>query len=388
MSLNSFRELLIKKAGESQLENLIYFIREEMLADMVIESLEKMANAKHKGDSANVPVRDFGVEMDPETEPNMIHDALSHHASHYKAAIGAGRKDLANQHAKQIFRLTDLAQQAQKHSQGKLHIEATPVQPWERQGNTKQLTADSKPVQEGNRKIGDFVTNTKGWRYRGNNHDFLQGAPHESYSDEVRKHGNNKAYPLEQMRVNGKHLDIKDIPADELKGYKEHPFDKHPIMSHFEDPASKRSPEADAQYRKQHEEYQTSPHMDEYFDKHAAMEAADPEGYAARGSKPSDPVHADIPGLDTSKKGAEKPAAKEKADTASESPEDKMKAIDSLNLPDHVKDGMKQKLGGGNVKKRPAAAPEKSNDDKLKAIDSLNVPDHIKDAMRKQVTGG
>lgn len=357
MSLHSFRELLIKKAGDSSLENLIYFLKEDFLADMVIESLEKMANAKHKGDSANVPVRDFGVEMDPETEPNMIHDALSHHASHYKAAVKANRSDLANQHAKQIFRLTDLAQKTQKHSGGKLHIEAVPVQPWERSGNTKTLTADSKPVQAGNRKIGEFVTNTKGWGHRGNNYDFLKQAPHESYGDEVKKHGHNKAYPIEHMRVNGKYLDISDVPENELKGYKEHPFDKHPIMNHFEDPASKRSPEADAQYRKEHSDYQSSPHMDEYFNSQEAREAKSPGSSETRGKAPSSPVHDEIEGLNTGNKSASSSVAAEQEQPA--------------------------------IKKRPVQATSTMDTDaKMKAIDSLNIPDHIKDAMKKQVAGG
>lgn len=354
MSLNSFRELLIKKAGDSSLENLIYFLREDILADMVIESLEKMAGAKHKGDSANIPIRDFATEMDPETEPNMIHDALSHHASHYKAALRDGRNDLANQHAKQIFRIADLAHKTQKHSQGKLHIEDVDPKPWERQGNTKTLTSDSKPVKEGNRKIGDFVTNTKGWGYRGSNMDFLQKAPHESYSDEVKKHGHNKAYPLEHMRINGKYLDIKDVPKEDLKGYEEHPFDKHPIMSHFEDPASKRTPEADAQYRKDHEEYQSSDHMNKYFDKHAAAEQADPEGYAKRGQSASAPVHQDVEGLNPGSSPAKQ---------------------------------VEQTPPSASIKKRPAGSTMTA-EEKMKAIDSLSVPDHIKDAMKKQVSGG
>jgi hypothetical protein len=349
MSLTSLRELLIKKAGDSSVQNLIFMMKEDVLTDMVLESLQKMADSKHKGDSANVPIRDFGVEMDPETEPHMMHDALSHHASRYKAAVNAGRQDLANAHAKQIFRLVDLAHKTEKHSKGKLSIDAVPVQPWERQSNLKTLTADSKPVQNGNRKIGDFVTNTKGWGYRGSDYSFLQGTPHESYGNEIRKHGHNKAYPLEHMRVNGKYLDIQDVPGDELKGYKDHPFDNHPIMKHFEEPASKRSPEADAQYRKEHEEYQTSPHMDEYF---SNLEARDPASMENRGKSPSAPVHKDIEGIDVSKEAAPK------------------------------------KQTGSAPKQAAAPKAEMSVEDKLKAIDSLSVPDEMKAAMKRQVTGG
>jgi hypothetical protein len=340
MKLDSFRELLIKKTRDSSLENLISFVHDEVLADIVLESLEKMARAKHKGDAANVPIRDFGVEMDPELEPEMLRGALGHHISHYKAALRDGRKDLANDHARQVFRLVDMADQAQKHSQGKLHVEAVSPHPWERNAKARQFTAEDKPVLAGNKKPGQFVTDTKGWRHRGSDYGFLQQAPHESYSNEVRKHGHNKAYPLEQIRVNGKYVDVKDVPTQDLKGYEEHEFDKHPIMNHFEKPTSQRSPEDDTRWRTEHEAYQSSPHIDKHFEKQAASEAADPEAHAKSGSAPSMPVHADVAGLnpkiDTPATSSAAPVAAPTADHRS--------AIMSANLPDHIKAKLLEKL--------------------------------------------
>jgi hypothetical protein len=343
MKLDSFRELLLKKAGDPELESLVSFVKEDVLADLVIESLEKMARSKHKGDSANVPIRDFGVEMDPETEPAMLHDALSHHASHYKAAVKAGRDDLANQHAKQIFRLVDMGDQAGKHSQGKLHVEAVSPHPWERNAKTRQFTDSDGPVLAGNKKPGQFVTDTKGWRYRGSDYSFLKQAPHGSYANEVRKHGHLGAYPMEHIKVNGKHVDIQDIAPEDLKGYEEHPFDKHPVMDHFEHPSSKRTPELDAQWRQQHQDYAGSPHMDAYFDRQSKMEQANPEAYAQRGSKPSAPAHAAVDPLDVKsimegKQTQSEPApapAKEAAAPAKEmSPREKIMAA---NIPDALK---------------------------------------------------
>jgi hypothetical protein len=340
MKLDSFRELLIKKTGDSSLENLLTFVRDDVLIDLVVESLEKMARAKHKGDSANVPLRDFGTEMDPETEPAMLHDALSHHVSNYKTALNAGRKDLANQHAKQVFRLMDMGDQAQKHSGGKLHVEAVSPHAWERNAKTKTFTNEDAPVQAGNKKPGQFVTDTKGWRYRGNDYGFLQQAPHSSYSNEIRKHGHDKAYPMEQIRVNGKYVDIKNNPNQ--KGYEEHPFDKHPVMNHFEKPASKRTAEDDQQWRDEHTAYGSSPHMDKYFDKQAALEQANPEQYAQRGSTPSPQVHKDVDPLDykAALEGRSEPKAAEKDNkTSAQSARDK---ILSANIPDELK----QKLLG------------------------------------------
>lgn len=298
MKFESFRELLIKKSGDSDLEQLVKFIKDDILAEMVVESLEKMARSKHKGDAANNAIRHLGLEMDSETEPSMIHDALSHHASQYKAALKSGRKDLADEHAGHIFRMVDMADQLQKHSHGKLRVEAVSPHAWERNGKTNQYTTDDPKVQEGKYKAGDFKTKTKGWRYRGKNFDFLQQAPHSSYSDEIKRHGHNKAYPMEEIRVNGKYLDIKDIDPSELKGIHGHEFDKHPIMQHFEESPRHRTSERDEEYRASHDAFHDSAHMNSYWDRHEGMEKENPEAYAARGSKKSSPVHGDVPGLD------------------------------------------------------------------------------------------
>ena len=124
MKLSSFRELLLRKSTSEDLGTLVKFMKDEVLADMVIESLEKMARIASKGSTANFPMRDFATEMDPELEPAMIHDALSHHASRYKQALKEGRNDLANQHAGQLLKIMNLADKVQKHTDGKLHVEA------------------------------------------------------------------------------------------------------------------------------------------------------------------------------------------------------------------------------------------------------------------------
>lgn len=337
MKLDSFRDLLIKKSTDPSLERLVSFIKEDVLADMIIESLEKMARSKHKGDAANVPLRDFGVEMDPETEPAMLHDALSHHASHYKAALNAGRGDLANQHAKQIYRLMDMGDQVQKHTQGKLHVEAVSPHAWERNAKQKRFTETDAPVLAGNKKPGQFVTDTKGWRYRGNDYGFLQQAPHSHYANEIRKHGHNKAYPLEQIRVNGKYLDIQDIPQQELKGYEEHPFDRHPIMNHFEHPASKRTPEMDAKWRQEHQEYGSSPHIDKYFDRQQKLEEANPESFASRGSNPSSAVHKEVAPLDIETSLGSKSAPEQPTTTSTGGNATAKEKILAANIPDALK---------------------------------------------------
>jgi hypothetical protein len=324
--LDSFRELLVKKSQDISLQNLVKFMRDEVLADLVVESLEKMARASHKGDAANLATRDFGTEMDPAHEPNMIHDALSHHISNYKAALNGGKQDLANQHAKQAFRIMDMADQAQKHSRGKLQVEAVSPHAWER--NSKSETFGDKikrlqgakesgqpisekeeawlsdnPVTRGFKKPNQFITDTKAWRHRGNDYSFLQQAPHASYAQEIRRHGHDNAYPFEHIKINGKHVDVEDKPTP--SSYEAHPFDSHPIMKHFEESAGSRTPERDKQYMDERDKFASSPELDKYFASQEEREKANPEAFKRRGLDRSAPVHKQVQPLDTSKEAAQ-----------------------------------------------------------------------------------
>jgi len=299
MELFSFRELLVKKTQDVSLQNLVKFMKEELLVDLVAESLEKMARAGHKGDAANFAIRDFVTEMDPAHEPNMIHDALSHHASNYKAALGSGNKAVANQHAKQIFRIVDMADQAQKHSHCKLQVEAVSPHAWERNSKTNQYIAGDDKVKDGTNKPGDFKTKTKGWRHRATDYSYLQQAPHSSYSKEIRRHGHNNAYPMEHIKINGKHIDVEDVQSPSV--FQSHPFDNHPVMKHFEEPAGDRTPERDKAYISERDSYVSSPHTEKYFSDQESREKANPEAYKQRGSTRSLPVHKQVDPLDTSK---------------------------------------------------------------------------------------
>lgn len=322
MKLSGFREILLKKSTSDDLGTLIKFMKDDVLADMVLESLEKMARAASKGSTANFALRDFATEMDPELEPAMIHDNLSHHASRYKQALKEGRKDLANQHAAAIYKTMNMADKVQKHTDGKLHVEAPSPHAWERHSKSNQYTTEhldaykaakeagkqelnsdekkGEMIASRKRDPGDFVTDTKGWNARPSDYSFLQQAPHPSYAREIKATGHDMAYPLEKIRVNGKHLDIdENLPESSTHG-ESHPFDKHPIMDHFDTPASKRSQEDDASYLKQKEDFYSSANspIHAYFDKHEKMEAADPEKYKNRGTSPSAPVHDAVQPLD------------------------------------------------------------------------------------------
>ena len=214
-----------------------------------------------------------------------------------KSATKNGRKDLANAHGRQLFKLMDMADQVQKHSQGKLDVEAVSPHPWERHNKTDKLKADDKSVTSGKRKEGAFRSDTKGWRYKPTDMSFMQQAPHESYVKEVRRHGHNEAYPMEKIRVNGKYIHVDDIPGEDLKGYEGHEFDNHPIMEHYSQPVGKRTPEHDQKYFDDRDKYNDSHHMDNYFDRHEKL--AEHPDYHKRGQEMSEAIHDKVDGLDT-----------------------------------------------------------------------------------------
>lgn len=288
MKLNNFKELLLKKSEDNQnLQVLIKYMRDDFLLDHVVESLEKMARSYSKK-NPNHALMHFGTSMDEHTEGEMFHDALSHHASHYKAALDAGDKKTADKHMSQVFKMMHMADKLTRdglndHSHGKLRIEAIDPKPWERAKYSAQ------------NEQGKFKTDTKGWGRQGAtpNYDYLRGAPHESYRGEVKTHGHNKAYPLHEIKVNDKHIHIDDV--EHAGDYNPHPFDDHPIMSHYAtSPRSHDSLKHD-EYLKAHDDF----HGDEgginkYWD---LIESRDPDSHAKRGTIKHPGVHADIEGL-------------------------------------------------------------------------------------------
>src|ERR1700688_1004334 len=90
MELKSFREILLKKAeGNSYLETLIKYAKDELIAEEVLEALQKMAEpSAAMGRGANHAVTSYGAGMKP-IHVEQLRDALGHHISHYKGALKA-----------------------------------------------------------------------------------------------------------------------------------------------------------------------------------------------------------------------------------------------------------------------------------------------------------
>lgn len=298
MKLDNFKELLLKKSGENEnLQLLIKYMRDEYLVDHVVESLEKMA-ASYSKKNPNASAKDFAANMN-KFKAGMIHDSLSHHATQYKKALEAGHKDVADDHMRQIFKTMHLVDKVTRdgvndHTGGRLKVEAVDPKPWERSGYQNK------------NESGKFKTDTQGWKRHGAkiNYDWLREAPHESYKDEISRHGHNKAYPLEEITVNGKHIHINDDANYEGK-FEPHAFDSHPIYKHYNQSPSAHTPEHKAKYLEEREHFHTHPEggKAKYREKLAGMSKED---FANFGSKKADPIHTDVEGLDTSKEATPK----------------------------------------------------------------------------------
>src|ERR1700677_1816807 len=90
MELKSFREILLKKAdGNPYLQTLIKYAKDELIADEVLEALQKMAEpSAAMGRGANHAVTSYAAGMKP-IHVEQLRDALGHHISHYKGALQA-----------------------------------------------------------------------------------------------------------------------------------------------------------------------------------------------------------------------------------------------------------------------------------------------------------
>lgn len=168
-----------------------------------------------------------------------------------------------------------------------LKMKVIDPKPWER-NNFVNEGSKGEPNQY---KQDHYATDTKGWARDTKDYSFLQKAPHHSYVEEAHGHGHTKAYPLEETKINDKHIDIDD--NDQYTGqYTPHHFDSHPIFDSYKKPNEQTTGPAAVKFM-----------MDSMnFDKtnlRGFMDNHNPE--ATRGSAKSAPAHEDVPSLDIQK---------------------------------------------------------------------------------------
>lgn len=258
MELKSFRELLLKKAVDNPtLQLIINVMKDELIIDQVIESLEKMADPqKGAGRSATAAVTAFGQGL-TDSDVHGVHDALSHHISHYKSALKNGNREVADKHLNEIIPLMHFITQAGKHSGGKLNLDYTSLRPWEMnytsdlsRKEAREKYPNLKPIKAG-ADPDEYHHETEGLDRRlspGSRDKDATGAEKNPFgvSDwrflEMPPHPNHKkithtgGYPFEDIQVGSAqdtkakkaHLDIDDVPKKD--SFTPHPFDSHPAL--------------------------------------------------------------------------------------------------------------------------------------------------------------
>jgi hypothetical protein len=276
-STKALRELLLLKSDNLDVQLFLRSTTDSALADMVTESLIKMASLSGKrAVKMNSAVRDMlntavaDKSADEPTELEGLRGALGHHASHYAAARAAGNQDLAEEHAQQFTKLGHLASKLDSAGKTIAHFEpdhpadyrasmadiaqfdAPDLQAW--QATSPQHFADANKSsgvditgwrahdkQTGVRKKdkGDGAPTKKSFAWYAND-------PHPNHRDTPghTARGNDRGYPFEQVKVNGKHIPVGLVESSGQ--YEVHPFDSHPIVSHFDDSPEEHAAMADA----------------------------------------------------------------------------------------------------------------------------------------------
>jgi protein-arginine kinase activator protein McsA len=342
MLTSNFRELLAVKAKAYQnleLLKLVKSLSASTLEEYIIESLEKMArNSDHIGKNPNRSLMTFAKDIQND-DILMLKDALGHHISRYKSALKAFHaatdkdqrrklRSVADQHVSRIVPLVHLAARVGRHSNGKLIEDTPPIRAWQANYTGHHKFKDFKPISvdaQGKVTVFDPVRNaikgpgkpeneligTEGWggrpsasgRKPGHNHNNSRSTPDYRYLEMPKNKNHDKAwqtphtggFPFEDIRIGsedevakgGGHLHIEDVPN--VDSYVPHEFDYHPINSIFDIPDYKFTPEQEAKFSSDLGAWKNSHHYENFLNRHEALEAADPDAYARRGtSKPSE----------------------------------------------------------------------------------------------------
>ena len=297
MELKSFRALLLKKAADDPtLQTIIDVMKDELIAEKVLESLEKMARPQASmGRSANAAVTAFGNQM-KNKDVEMMRDALSHHVSHYKSALKNDKRDVADQHLKKIIPLMHLAGKAAAHSNGQLGLDYTPLEPWETNYTTPER------IQQGAERgvAGKLKEGTKGLRRRLNStsreknsrsvpdYRYLEMPPHEEHADSKRS-PHKGGYPFEEIQLGNPakidakeaHLHVQDVGKQDA--YVPHPFDEHPVHSIADEPQGSLDQKDLDQFANKMNDWHNSEHNAKWMQNIKQAHASDPEGFKARG---------------------------------------------------------------------------------------------------------
>jgi hypothetical protein len=333
MELKSFRQILLKKAADDeQLQDLLEYIRDDLLADRVVESLKKMARLSHAAArNPNSALFHYAQQLSGGDVAQM-RDALGHHISHYRGALKAMNeaktpeekakiRGVADQHLNKIVPLAHLAAKMEHHSNGAIAADLPPIRAWEANytgAGEKHKFPRNAPLVGGKVSYVDPVTGvtrqgrpgielegTQGWnrrlRTRPAGHDqnksrgvydyrYLEMPPHGAHEG-VNDTNHRGGFPFEDIRVGsgdevsagGGHLPIEDV--GNVTQFVPHEFDQHPIHDVFDIPDAKLTPEQRTDFVNRLNQWESSPNFQDWVTRHEKMSNDNPEAYAARGTK-------------------------------------------------------------------------------------------------------
>lgn len=312
MELKSFRELLLKKAAnDPTLQSLIDVMKDEIIAEKVIESLEKMARPQASmGRAANAAITAYGNQL-KNKDVEMMRDALGHHISHYKSALKNGQREIADKHLEKIIPMMHLAARAGSHSNGQLGLDYIPLEPWE----TNYTTTERRP------ETGKLKEGTKGLRRRLNSvsreknsrsvpdYRYLEMAPHEGHAD-TGKSPHKGGYPFEEIQLgNPAKIDSKEAylhihDPGKQEAFVPHPFDEHPIHEFVDHKQDSLSQEDMDRYAKSMQDWHGSDHNAKWMQSVKDAHAKDPEAFKSRGKAKPEHHFKDLQLLDQPHKQA------------------------------------------------------------------------------------
>lgn len=239
MKFDSLRELLLRKTEDPILRTFIMSMKDEVFIDKVVESLQKMARPHASmGRGANAAITAFANQL-TNKDIAMIRDALAHHISHHKAALKAGKRDVADMHLNKIVPLMHLIARAAPHSGGSLDIDYVPLEPWESNYTTLDRRPETGKLIEGTKGLGRRPKKSTGQSKYGisrsvPDYRYLEMPAHPGHPD-MRNSPHRGGYPFEEIQVGDPikidnkqaYLHIRDVePQDK---FTPHPFDYHPI---------------------------------------------------------------------------------------------------------------------------------------------------------------
>jgi hypothetical protein len=329
MELKGFREILLKKAeGNTTLQTLIAYAKDEVIIDKVLESLEKMARPNASmGRGANAAVVAFANQL-KNKDVAMMHDALGHHVSHYKNALKAAQdpgtdpgkiaqhRKVADQHLNKIIPLMHLAGRAAPHSGGALALDYVPTEGWESNYTRLDRNPQSGKLQEGTKGLGRRPKSTKRNPFhqsdpqhaelsaKGHNpygvpdYRYLEMPQHPGHPD-YKSSQHEGGYPFEETlignpaKVDAKEAYLHDHDVQSSDKYTPHPFDSHPVHSLADVKQGSFLDENDPRlqkFAKDMEQWHESEPSKNWAQKVKEEYAKDPEAFKTRGK--NKPTHA------------------------------------------------------------------------------------------------